>query len=72
MIDEAAMYQHCSRPSNFPELQAAYMEVNQKRETYARQFDAMQQNEEDMQHPKYVEDKTDRAILYWQWAFEKI
>ena len=48
------------------------MEVNQKRETYARQFDAMQQNEEDMQHPKYVEDKTDRAILYWQWAFEKI
>ena len=25
-----------------------------------------------MQHPKEIEDRTDRALQYWRWAFEKI
>ena len=58
------------RPSNFPELREAYLAVNKKRETYAKQFNAMKPNNK--QHPKYIEDREERAFSYWRWTFEKV
>ena len=58
------------RPSNFPELREAYLAVSKKKESLDKQYDAMKP--ENMQHPKYIDDRIERAYEYWRWAFEKV
>lgn len=56
--------------SNFPELREAYLAVNDRKEALEKYIDAMKPNK--MQHPKDIDDRDDKALLYWRWAFEKI